>query len=543
MTLARPLIVALLTFAVLLSAVAVAATNGTAAGTGIVQLPPEILLDRHLLRAERLLATDDPAGALEAMNEVLALQAPGFDAGGADGLFGPGTRAAIRQWQESRAAPATGCLNRPAVETLRNPDSSAPLSASTGYRAVTPATSASPPPEASSGPAALAAQPGRTLPRTGTPPTQLPPDILLDSHLLRAEQSLRDDDRAAARAAMADIDALQAEHELETPADYHYRYARIWSDVANWERSHASALRYLEILGRDGDHYLDALMLLNRATAAIEEVARARELRAEEQARARAAAARERAERERALRAASDAIAQMEFVSIPPGEFRMGSSDDSRLYRARYPRTRVRITRAFQIARHEVTTAQWAPVMGPSPWAVDDCDRCPIVHLWDAVQRFLALLNTAAAGTGWTYRLPTEAEWEYAARAGQRGDRLGGDLDASAWHDDNSEGNGPYLVGLKRPNAFGLYDMFGNVSEMTQDWYAPYPGGTVTDPTGHVSGRYRVRRVSDGSWYTVSPSKVVRGCTFYTYREGCAKNDRHRLNDDIAGFRLVRVAQ
>ena len=74
MTLARPLIVALLTFAVLLSVVAVAATNGTAAGTGIVQLPPEILLDRHLLRAERLLATDDPAGALEAMNEVLALQ-------------------------------------------------------------------------------------------------------------------------------------------------------------------------------------------------------------------------------------------------------------------------------------------------------------------------------------------------------------------------------------------------------------------------------------------------------------------------------------
>ena len=122
-------------------------------------------------------------------------------------------------------------------------------------------------------------QPDRTFPRVATAPAQLPPDILLDSHLLRAEQAVRDDDRAAARAAMAEIDALQAEHELETPADYHYRYARIWSAVANWERSHASAFRYLELLGRDGDHYLDALTLLNRATAAIEEIERAHEMR------------------------------------------------------------------------------------------------------------------------------------------------------------------------------------------------------------------------------------------------------------------------
>ena len=471
------------------------------------------------------------------------LQAAGFDAGGADGVFGPRTRAAIRQWQESHAAPATGYLNRPVVETLTNPDSPAFLSASTGYRTVTPAMPAPPPLEAASEPVPLTPQPDRPPPAP-TAPTQLPPAILLDSHLLRAEQSVRDNDPTAARVAMAEIDALQAQHELETPADYHYRYARIWGEVANWERSQASAVRYLDLLGRDGDHYLDALTLMNRATAAIDDIARARELRAAEDARARAAAERDRAERARVLRAASDALAQMEFVSIPPGEFRMGTDDDDILNRSRYRRTRVFITRAYQIARHEVTKAQWDPVMGPSPWAVDDCDRCPIRHQWDAVQRFITLLNAAAAGSGWTYRLPTEAEWEYAARAGQRGDRLGGDLDASAWHGDNSDGGGPYPVGLKRPNAFGLYDMFGNVDEWTQDWYAPYPGGTLTDPTGHVSGRYRARTIGAG-WNTAIPSKVLRGCNTIFGRRTCAFADRRGAvieTGSTSGIRLVRVA-
>ena len=123
---------------------------------------------------------------------------------------------------------------------------------------------------------------------------QLPPDILLDSYLLRAEEAVRQRDHAAARAAMERIAALQEAHVLETVAEYHYRYASVWNGVAHGSslasavryleltgrdrrtdahesRSLASAVRYLELTGRDGNHYSDALTLMNRATAAIEE--------------------------------------------------------------------------------------------------------------------------------------------------------------------------------------------------------------------------------------------------------------------------------
>ena len=156
---------------------------------------------------------------------------------------------------------------------------------------------------------------------------QLPPEIMLDSNLLRAERSAREGDRVGARAAMARISELQEKHDLVPSAEYYYRYARVWDAVEDWNRALASVVRYLELEGREGQYYRDALALMNNATAALEKIQRARELRAAEQARARAAAMRAREEMDRALNAARELIPQLEFVSVAAGTFRMGASD------------------------------------------------------------------------------------------------------------------------------------------------------------------------------------------------------------------------
>lgn len=327
--------------------------------------------------------------------------------------------------------------------------------------------------------------------------------------------------------------------------DYHYRYAVVWNRVGAWDQSLASAVRYLELTGRDGDHYLDALTLMNRATAAIDELDRTRELRAAEEARARAAEARARAEAERALGAAADAIVQMEFVRISPGRFRMGSNDRES---TRYRRTQVQLTQAYDIARYEVTQRQWKAVMGDAYFweSPRGCDRCPLQLVeTNDVPRFLFMVNTADDSGDWTYRLPTEAEWEYAARAGAGGDRFIRDLQEYGWLRDNSAPEGTYdwqvhPVGLKRPNGFGLYDIFGNAQELTQDWYGPYPGGTVTDPTGHPTGRYSTMPLA----WTPGPNKVARGCDYRTPRQVCERRDRFPYiegSSDRVGLRLVRV--
>ena len=387
---------------------------------------------------------------------------------------------------------------------------------------------------------------------------QLPPEIMLDGHLLRAEAAVRQRDPAAARAAMDRIAALQEQHELVTPPTYHYRYASVWNALSAWDQSLASAVRYLELTGRDGEHYLDALTLMNRATAAIEELQRARELRAAEEARARAAEAAARAEAERALNAARDLLTQMEFVPISPGRFRMGSNDrfPGRVS-GRYGRTQVRLTRPYEIARYELTQSQYVAAMGALPFQLrGPCERCPIMLTLAEVTRFLILLNAAADSNGdWSYRLPTEAEWEYAARAGAEGDRFirARDLEEYAWFGDNSKAPGGdrhvvHPIGLKRPNGLGLYDTFGNAAEWTLDWYGPYPGGTVTDPTGHPTGVYRYNRGRD----ITQPSKVTRGCDYFSTRIDCERQDRslYELRPDLpddrgdrVGVRLVRVAR
>ena len=189
----------------------------------------------------------------------------------------------------------------------------------------------------------------------------------------------------------------------------------------------------------------------------------------------------------------------MEFVWIPAGEFLMGSPEDEEGRRENERQHEVRISEGFWMKKYEVTQGEWESVMGANPSFFDECgSRCPVETVsWKDVQEFIRSLNERATGRGYRYRLPTEAEWEYAARAGTSGVRHG-ELDEVAWYSGNSD-LATHKVGQKRPNAWGLHDMLGNVWEWTGDWYGEYPAGKVTDSGGPSTGSDRVIR--GGSWY------------------------------------------
>ena len=227
---------------------------------------------------------------------------------------------------------------------------------------------------------------------------------------------------------------------------------------------------------------------------------------------------------------ASSSTLGMEFKWIPSGEFRMGSTSD----RDEQPVTQVQISRGFWLGKYEVTQGLWQAAMGSNPSHFDNCGSdCPVESVaWEDVQAFILKLNQMerGQGTGYKYRLPTEAEWEYAARAGTSGLRYvpGLDLSTAAWYARNS-GNRTHPVGQKNPNSWGLYDMLGNVGEWVHDWHGPYPGGSVVDPTGPGAGSDR----------------VVRGCGFATSFRDCRSAFRiwtspEKRFPDV-GFRLVRT--
>ncbi len=226
----------------------------------------------------------------------------------------------------------------------------------------------------------------------------------------------------------------------------------------------------------------------------------------------------------------------MEFVGIPPGEFLMGSTS-RHAYDDERPVTGVRMSQGFYLGKTEVTQAEWQAVMGSNPSRFSGCGRCPVERVsWMDVQAFIGRLNARSGGE--RYRLPTEAEWEYAARAGTTTDTYAGDVavplgndpvvNGIAWYDENSGGR-THPVGQKAPNGFGLYDMLGNVREWVGDWFGGYPGGTVRDPASPGSGSIRVFR--GGSW--ISSVRYCRSASRFGYSPG--------YRDYGLGFRLLRT--
>jgi len=187
---------------------------------------------------------------------------------------------------------------------------------------------------------------------------------------------------------------------------------------------------------------------------------------------------------------------------IPPGDFFLGDVHQA-------PITTVRITRGFWMGRFDVTQRQWQALMGSNPSHFkDQGGDAPVENVsWDDAAAFCRAVNLREKAEGrlpegYEYRLPTEAEWEYACRAGTTGAYAGdGVMDDMGWYARNS-GMHTHPVGQKLPNAWGLFDMEGNVWQWCLDWFGPYPGGVETDPAGPTSGSSRVYR--GGCWFVVA---------------------------------------
>ena len=248
----------------------------------------------------------------------------------------------------------------------------------------------------------------------------------------------------------------------------------------------------------------------------------------------------------------------MAFVYIPAGSFMMGSPSGESGRESDEKQHRVTLTQGYYMQTTEVTQGQWNGVMGSNPSYFKNCgSNCPVEQVsWEDCRMFIRKLN-GMEGTS-KYRLPTEAEWEYAARAGTStaiytgdlkilGKNNGPALDPIAWYGGNSCINysggydcsgwdekqfscgkcGTHPVAGKKPNSFGLYDMIGNVWEWCQDWYGDYPSGSVTDPTGPSEGSDRVDR--GGGWFN-----LARNC-----RSAIRNWNLPGLRNRVLGFRLA----
>jgi formylglycine-generating enzyme required for sulfatase activity len=248
----------------------------------------------------------------------------------------------------------------------------------------------------------------------------------------------------------------------------------------------------------------------------------------------------------------------LEMRYIAPGVFLMGSPADEPTRDDDEARHEVTLTRGYWISIYEVSETIWSAVMGEEPtssllpksdvtWS-DAVEFCNVLSALKGLTPAYAMVDSV-----WTwqpeangYRLPTEAEWEYACRAGTttatangplttpRCEPLDPSLNAMAWYCGNSDGDGSYCrhpVGLKQPNTWGLYDMHGNVSEWCWDWYGPYPTEPIVDPLGSATGYYH----------------VIRGGDFASLAQDCrsARRYPYYLNWPILsiGVRVVRTAE
>ena len=289
----------------------------------------------------------------------------------------------------------------------------------------------------------------------------LPDDILADQYLLEAKKALANGEPQTARRAFGKIEAL----DTEPPLEFFFYYGKLLVEYGTAEddvrQGQALLKQYVVNIEKGSDQYMATLELLSVAGGKIEKDER----RQTEEA-TRQAAAQQRATKLKELLPSLLASFKQQMVTVPGGTFTMGCTEEqSSCDDDEKPVRQVQVG-SFSIGKYEVTQDLWEAVMGKNPSKFRNCPRCPVEHVgWDETKMFLKELN---ALTGERYRLPTDAEWEYAARGGPKsqGSLYVGsdDLDSVAWYDKNS-GNKVHRVGQKQPNGLGLYDMSGNVWE------------------------------------------------------------------------------
>jgi len=238
----------------------------------------------------------------------------------------------------------------------------------------------------------------------------------------------------------------------------------------------------------------------------------------------------------------------MEFVLIPAGSFAMGSPKDlSEARNDERPQHKVTISKPFYIGKFEVTQAQWEAVMGANPYDTPRSNPFyglpgmakrlrrpdnPATVSWEDVQEFIERLNNLEGNP--VYRLPTEAEWEYAARAGTSSAYSFGDreeeLGRYAWYGEGFTSGSTHPIGKKEPNGWGLHDVHGNAWEWVHDWYGEnyYESSPSSDPQGPGTGEKRV--VRGGSWHHTADS----------WRSAFRKSYPPDYRGISIGFRLVR---
>ncbi len=382
--------------------------------------------------------------------------------------------------------------------------------------------------------------------------SELPPEIAADRLMVRAEWQAEQDQHAAALATLDEVLSLREEHGLQTPDAFWFRHARAANVAGEHARAVESATRYVTSAGRDGEHYMAALGLLEASDRELE-AERQREARESAERERRAAAGARYAADYQALRerfsAAEDVFSDALqsggsgplMVTIPAGRFRMGClSNDDDCSDDEHPAHDVTIGAPFALSVFAVTFQEWDACVaagGCRGHRPDDegwgRGTHPVINVsWDDAKEYVAWLS---AETGASYRLPSESEWEYATRAGTTtkyhwGDDIGSNrANCNEGCRDRFDGTAP--VGSFAPNAWGLHDMHGNVSEWVEDCWNGNYRGAPSDGSAWLRGECERRVSRGGSWY--SSPRLLRAAFRNTNSTG--------LRSYILGFRVART--